>query len=168
MATKTIIKWGLLLGIAVALGTQILTWFGLGLTNWFILLTYILVIAFVILGLIDLKKQEEFKFNFLNAALIVIGIIILSRLIFQTYMFVYTRYIDPSWVETVAETWTISLQETNVAADVIESQISNFRKSYETLPMYTSSLIFLAIPQFIIGLIISVIFVIINKRKTGD
>ncbi|WP_297691167.1 DUF4199 domain-containing protein [uncultured Eudoraea sp.] len=166
MRLKTILKWGILLGVSVALGTQILTWLGLGLTNWFVLLTYILVIVFSILSLTELRNRKEIKLNFLNAILVIIGIVLISRLIFQTYMFIYTRYLDPSWVDTVSKTWTISLQESNVAANEIEQQINSFRKSYEILPMFTSSLISYAIPQFVIGIIVSIIFVFTNKKKS--
>lgn len=166
MGLKTILKWGLFLGVSIVLGTQLLTWLGLGLTNWFVLLTYILVIGFSILSLIELRSREDIKLNFLNAILFIIGIILISRLIFQTYMFLYTRYIDPSWIDTVSETWTISLQESNVATNKIEQQISSFRKSYETLPMFTSSLISYSVPQFIIGIIVSTIFVFANKKKS--
>jgi hypothetical protein len=163
---KTIIKWGLLLGASVALGTQILTWLGLGLTNWFLVLTYLLVVVFSILCLIELRKSGAIKLNLLNAILIILGIILISRLIFQTYMFIYTRYIDPSWVDAVSETWAISLQESNVTADQIDRQINGFRKSYEVLPMFTSSLISYAVPQFIIGIIVSTVFVLIHKIKS--
>jgi hypothetical protein len=166
MGLKTIIKWGLWLGVAVSLGTQILTWLGLGLTNWFVLLSYVLVIVFLIFGLNELKNHDKIKFNFLNALLVIIGIIIISRLIFQTYMFIYTRYIDPSWIDNVSETWSISLQESGIASDKIDQQIKSFRKSYETLAMFTSSLISYAIPQFVIGIIVSIIFVLTNKKKS--
>lgn len=163
---KTIIKWGLIFGASLAIGTQILTWLGLGLTNWFVLLTYVLVIVFSILGLIDLKKWNGTKMNFMNAALLIFGIVIVSRLFFQTYMFIYTRYIDPSWVETVAKTWTISLQESQVDPNIIKQQIEGFRKSYETLPMFTSFLILYAIPQFVLGLVVSTLFLLFNKKKS--
>lgn len=163
---KTIIKWGLLFGASVALGTQILTWVGLGLTNWFLVLTYLLVVVFSILCLIELKKSGEIKLNLLKAILIILGIILISRLIFQTYMFIYTRYLDPSWVDTVSQTWAISLKESNVAPDQIDRQINGFRKSYEVLPMFTSSLISYAVPQFIIGIITSTVFVFTNKIKS--
>jgi hypothetical protein len=166
MGLKTILKWGLFLGVSIVLGTQILTWLGLGLTNWFVLLTFILVIGFSIVSLIELRNREDLKINFINTILVIIGIILISRLIFQIYMFLYTRYIDPFWIDTVSETWTISLQESNVAANKIEQQINSFRKSYETLPMFTSSLISYAVPQFIIGIIVSVIFVFANKKKS--
>lgn len=166
MGLKTILKQGLLLGISVALGTQILTWLGLGLTNWFLVLTYLLVVVFSIICLIELKKSGAIKLNLLNAILIVLAIILISRLIFQTYMFLYTRYLDPSWMDTVSETWTISLQESNVSADQIDRQINSFRKSYEVLPMFTSSLISYAVPQFIIGIIVSAVFVLTHKIKS--
>lgn len=166
MGLKTILKQGLLLGISVALGTQILTWLGLGLTNWFLVLTYLLVVVFSIICLIELKKSGAIKLNLLNAILIVLAIILISRLIFQTYMFFYTRYLDPSWMDTVSETWTISLQESNVSADQIDRQINSFRKSYEVLPMFTSSLISYAVPQFIIGIIVSAVFVLTHKIKS--
>lgn len=166
MEGRTIAKWGIILGIAVSLGTQILTWIGLGLTNWFVLLTYVLVVVFVILSLKELKNRTKTTFNFLHAILSVIGIIVIARLLFQTYMYVHIHYIDPTWVETVASTWTKSLQETNVPANKIEQQIDSFRQSYETIPMFTSSLITYAVPQFVLGIIVSILYVFIDK-KTG-
>ena len=72
MGLKTILKWGLLLGASVALGTQILTWLGLGLTNWFLVLTYLLVVVFSILCLIELKKNGTIKLNLINDIIIIL------------------------------------------------------------------------------------------------
>ncbi len=158
MLLKTSIKWGLLLGLALAVTTQLLTWLGLGLTNWFVVVTYLLAILFIYLVLRTLN-QEQGKLTFLHAALAVVVLIFISRLIFQSYMFIYIHYIDPSWVDTVAATWAKSMQEAGLSPDTIAQQINSFRKLNEPSSMFTIGLILYAIPQLFIGLILSAIFV---------
>jgi hypothetical protein len=162
---KTIIKWGIILGLAVSLGTQILTWLGLGLTNWFLLLTYALLIMVLILVYKELKHQHEGKIGFGKVLLWVFGIILISRIVFQLYMFIYTRYIDPEWIDSVAEIWKTALETSSNSNELIETQLDNFRKSYETIPMFTTALLSYAIPQFVIGLIASTIFYFTQKPK---
>jgi len=162
---KTIIKWGIILGVAVSLGTQILTWLGLGLTNWFLLLTYVLLIMVLILAFKEIKLQHEGKIGFGKVLLWVLGIIVIGRLIFQLYMFIYTRYLDPEWVDSVAETWETALTASSYSPEQIETQLSNFRKSYETVPMFTTALLSYAIPQFVIGLIATAVFYFTQKSR---
>jgi len=162
---KLIFKWGIALGIAVSLGTQILTWLGLGLTNWFLILTYVLLVFVLIFALKEISKIHAGNFKIMNGFLLIVGIIIISRLVFQIYMFIHTRYIDVEWIDSVAEAWEVALTSSNVATVQIENQVQNFRKSYETVPMFTSALLSYAIPQFIIGLIITVVYYFVGNRK---
>jgi hypothetical protein len=80
-------------------------------------------------------------------------------------MFIYTQYIDPDWVNTVAESWTKTLQEANTPAEKIDKQINAFRKSYEPLSMFTIQLINYGLPQFVIGVIVSIPFVLHKKNR---
>jgi hypothetical protein len=164
MNVKTIVKWGILLGVAEVIGTQMLTWLGLGLTNWFIIMMHVLTIVFVILSLKDLKKQTESKINFLHAVILVFCIVLIARLIFQIYMFIYINYIDPMWLETVAISWTTTLQEQNYTQDQIENTIESFRNSYKTIPMFTSALLMYAIPFIAEGIIIAAVYLFITKK----
>ncbi len=162
---KSSIKWGFILGIAVVAGTQILTWAGLGLSNWFVALTYLLVVLIVGLGLKDLKIRLGGKLKFPTAALAVLIIILISRIIFQLYMFIYTQYIDPDWVNAVAATWTDSMTNANISSELVADRIDAFRKSYEPLSMFTVQIINFGIPQIILGLIVSIFFISRNKKK---
>ena len=164
MNVKTIVKWGILLGVAEVIGTQMLTWLGLGLTNWFIIMMHVLTIVFVILSLKDLKKQTESKINFLHAVILVFCIVLIARLIFQIYMFIYINYIDPMWLETVAISWTTTLQEQNYTQDQIGNTIESFRNSYKTIPMFTSALLMYAIPFIAEGIIIAAVYLFITKK----
>jgi len=165
MIVKTSIKWGIFLGLAVVIGTQILTWAGLGLTNWFVLLTFFCVILFIIFCLREIKSSLSGKISFGKAVLAVVILVLISRIIFQLYMFIYTQYIDPDWVNTVAESWTKTLQEANTPAEKIDKQINAFRKSYEPLSMFTIQLINYGLPQFVIGIIVSIPFVFRKKKR---
>ena len=165
MLVKNSILWGVYLGIALALGTQLLTWAGLGLTNWFVLLTYILVILFTAISLGKLKKADNGKLSFGKAALSVFIIILISRIIFQFYMFIYVNYIDPEWLDKVAEIWTQSMQESKLSSEEIEKNIARFRQSYQTSAMFTLEIFRYGASQFILGILVSLFFVLRLRRK---
>ena len=152
--------YGLLLGIGLVVGTQILTWLGLGLTSWFMVLTFGLVIVFLTLGLRRLKQQSGGRLTMAKAALAVVVVILVSRFIFQLYMFAYINYFDPDWVNRVARTWSASMQEAELPADQIARRIESFRQAWKTLPMFTIEIVFVAIPQFVLGFLISLFFVL--------
>lgn len=165
MVLRNTIKWGIILGIAVSLSTQILTWLGLGLTNWFVIMSIILTVVFIALVSKNVQSVNGGNLSFINAIFIVIVLVLIARIIFQIYMFIYTRYIDPLWVDTVSDSWTTTLQNSGVNAEQINAQIQSFRKSYETIPMFTSTLVLYAIPQFILGFITSMFFVLDVKGR---
>lgn len=165
MVLQRSIKWGIYLGLVVVAGTQILTWLGLGLTNWFVGLTYVAVIICIALGLRAFKKSLGSKIPFGKAILFVLLTILISRIIFQLYMFIYVNYLDPNWIEMVAESWTKTMQEASVAEEVINKRIDRFRQAYEPISMFTITLIQYAIPQFILGFIVSLFYVIKLKRN---
>lgn len=153
------IIWGLYLGITLSMMTQILTWLGLGTSNWFIYLTYILVIIFISIGLKKLKSKKEGKLSFISSFSFVLVTILLSRLLFQTYMFVYTHYIDPNWVSKVANIWTQQMEQAGISAEQISNSIQGFKEAYQTGNMFTIELIKYGVPQIIIGVLISLYFV---------
>ena len=155
---KENIKYGLFLGIATSFVTQVLTWLGLGTSNWFVLLTYILVIVFVF---IVIRKQwvKNNSITFLHAILIVSILILVSRYVFQLYMFIYTRYINPNWIDEVSIVWTEIMKENNASEIYISRQLSAFRKSYEPFSMFFIEVFKYGISQIILGVIISLYFV---------
>lgn len=165
MELDTNIKWGIYLGLSVSLATQILTWFGLGLTNWFVFVTYLLVVLCIAWVCNMLKKKNGNQLKFSTALISVLIIVIISRFIFQGYMWVYTRYADPEWVNQVSLIWTDILKEENTPSDKIDQQIQAFIKSYETLPMFTIEVFKYAIPQLVLGVVTSLFFVL-RKGKT--
>ena len=165
MFAKISLKYGLILGVTVSLATQILTWLGLGLTNWFVVVSVILTMAFIAFAAQKIQVIKCGQLTFINALGLVIIMVLVARLIFQVYMFIYTRYVDPLWVDSVAESWALTLQESGSTAEQVESQIQNFRKAYEPLPMFTVALVMYAIPQFFWGLITVLFFVFDVKNK---
>jgi hypothetical protein len=151
---------GFLLGLAISIGTQILTWLGLGLTNWFVLLTYILLILFVF---ITLRKQwitGGSSVSFTTAIMAVLIMVVVSRYVFQSYMYMYTNFIDPNWVSDVSDYWTQSLRDENVPQEEINGTIKAFQHAYEPAQMFTIEIIKYGFSQFILGLLVSLYFVL--------
>ncbi len=165
MFAKKCVMWGILLGIALVVGTQILTWMGLGLSLWFVALTYSMVVMFIALGLRDFKRVNGGQLNFSAAFAFVIISILISRLIFQFYMYVYINYLQPDWVNNVADSWTSAMQEQGASEESIAERINTFRQAWTTSRMFTIELVFMAIPQFVLGVITSLYYVFVNDRK---
>lgn len=90
-----------------------------------------------------------------------------GRYVFQSYMFVYINYIDPQWVDTVAERWTQMLKDADISDEQISKRITIFRKAWEPLSMFTTELILYGIPQFVLGMIVSLFYIFRNPRKTA-
>lgn len=148
------IKWGVLLGAIIVIITQMLTWLGLGTSNWFVILTFISVILVAILFARKARTNFPDNSKALNWILPLLATIIISRYIFQAYMFIYIQFVDPSWVSTVSETWSAMLADQNFTTEQIENQISAFQKSYRPTQMFTIEIVKYGIPQFIIALIV--------------
>ncbi len=161
---KVGIKWGINMGLALVLATQILTWLGLGTSMWFIIINYVVVIIFLTLGIHSFSKLHPQNFNFNKSLGVVLIIVLLSRFIFQTYMYVYTTYADPMWIDNVAETWSQQLIEAEYSQEAIEQNIQAFRNSYRPANMFTIEIIKYGIPQIIIGTVIALIFLWRLKR----
>ena len=152
------IKGGVILGLILVIVTQILTWMGLGTSGWYVGLTYISVIVVAIFFVRLLMSLKDGQPSFMKM-LIPLGIlIIISRYIFQLYMYVYIHHIDPSWVDTIAATWTEMMIDKEMATDLMDTQIAGFRKAYETLPMFTTEIFKIAISQYVLGLMVAGIY----------
>ena len=161
-------KWGFLLGFLTSLGTQILTWLGLGLTNWFVLLTYFLVIVIIGCAVKGWKKYPEPRPGFINILLGVLIAVLLARLIFQAYMYIYIFHVYPTWVDDVAVTWTDSLRQSGAEESTINSMISSFRQAWEPLNIFTIELVKFGVPQFILGgIIAALVWFLPFKRSQG-
>jgi len=44
--------------------------------------------------------------GFLKALVLLLVMILVGRVMYQTYMFLYINFVDPTWVDTVAEVWS--------------------------------------------------------------
>ncbi len=84
--------WGAGLGAAVVLCIQIRTWIGLGLTYWTFTLTYVLVVVFAVLGARSLRKRSAGSPGIGRTVVLIALMILVSRVIYQTYMFIYLTY----------------------------------------------------------------------------
>ncbi len=160
--------WGLALGAAVVLTIQVLTWVGLGLSNWTWILPWMLVVVFAVLAGKSFAKRLGARPRFLQAALLLLVMIFVARVMYQTYMFVYINFVDPTWVDTVAEVWTGQLEESGASEEEIDKRITNFRKQWETGFVFTVGLVAYALPEFVLGLLAMVLGVVQPwKKRTG-
>ena len=160
---KAAIKWGVYLGLARIISTQILTWLGLGTSNWYLVTTYALVALFIFLLIKNIKEQVEGRFPFMNGLIPIIVAILVSMYLFQLYMFIYVNYIDPQWVQNTSDSWIQTMVDSGVDQTVIDNRINYFKKSYQPLSMFTIQILNYGVPQMILGLIVSLFFVF--KRK---
>ncbi len=159
------LKSGLGLGLSISLSTQVLTWLGLGLTNWYAITMNLLVIVFVVYGVRLLWLKNGKSISFLKVVLTVLIIVIISRYVFQLYMFVYTQYIEPEWVEEVSVFWANSLAEQGNSVNTIDNTIKAFKSSYKPINMFTIEIIRYGFFQFILGVLVSLYFVFKKSNK---
>ena len=160
--------WGLGLGAAVVLAIQVLTWLGLGLSNWTWILPWVLIVVFAVLAGKSLARRLGTRPRFLQAVLLLLVMILIARIMYQTYMFVYINFVDPTWVDTVAEVWSGQLEESGASAEEIGRQITRFRKQWETSWVFTVGLVAYALPQVVLGTLAMLVGVVQPwKKRTG-
>ena len=157
--------WGLGLGAAVVLTIQVLTWLGLGLSNLTWILPWVLVVVFAVLAGKSLTKRLGARPRFLQAFLLLIVMILVGRIMFQTYMFIYINFVDPTWVDTVAEVWSGQLAESGATAEEIDKRITSFRRQWETSFVFTLGLVAYTLPQVVLGLLAMVLAVVQPWKK---
>ena len=162
---KISLKWGIILGLTISIGTQVLTWLGLGLTNWYVAITYVAVIVMTFLAAKNQIKALGSKFTYLKALMSVLVIIIVSRYIFQFYMYIYISYIEPTWVDTVSDMWTKMMHDQNVETEVLQKRISSFRKAWQPLNIFTVEIVYIGLSQFILGSIVTSVYKWISSRR---
>jgi hypothetical protein len=157
--------WGLALGAAVVITIQVLTWLGLGLSNWTWILPWVLVVVFALLAGKSLAKSLGTRPGFLKALVLILVMILVGRIMYQTYMFLYINFVDPTWVDTVADVWSAQLEESGATAEQIEKKITKFRKQWETGFVFTLGLIAYALPEVVLGLLAMVLGVVQPWKK---
>ena len=161
------ILWGLGLGAAAVASTQILTWMGLGLSNLTWISTYTLIVVFAVLAGRSLRGRLDRRPGFLQAVLMLLVMLLVSRLMYQTYMFLYINFVDPDWVDTVADVWSGQLRESGSTEEAIEKSISRFRRQWETKFVFTLGIIAYALPEFVLGLVALVVSAVQPWKKDG-
>jgi magnesium-transporting ATPase (P-type) len=162
------LSWGLGLGAAVVLCIQILTWVGLGLSHLTWILTWVLVMVFAVLAGRSLGRRLNKRPRFWQALLLLVVMILVGRVVYQTYMFVYINFVDPTWVDTVAEVWSAQLEEAGSSAEEITENIANFRQLWQTGNVFTLGIVAHVLPQFVLGLLAMTLFVIQPWKKERE
>jgi hypothetical protein len=157
--------WGLGLGAAVVLCIQILTWIGFGLSHLTWVLTWLLVMVFAVLAGKSLGRHLGDRPRFLQALVLLVVMILVGRVLYQTYMFVYINFVDPTWVNTVAEVWSAQLEDAGSSAEQIDQSIASFRKQWETRYVFTLGIVAYALPQLALGLLAMIVGVVQPWKK---
>ena len=165
MMIKQKIKWGLLLGLSISLGTQILTWLGLGLTNLFVLLTYLLVAVFIFHALRKQRRSQQ-SISLWEALITVLVLVIISRYVFQFFLFLYVNYFHPGWIAEVSKYWSELLAEKGTSQVLIDAQIKAFQDAYRPFNMFTIEIIRYGFAQIVLGLLIALFFVFKKNKQT--
>lgn len=169
MSKSALIKhhllWGIGLGAAVVLTIQILTWAGLGLSNWTWILPWVLVVVFAILAGKSLATRLGARPRFLQALVLLLVMIFVARIMYQTYMWVYINFVDPTWVDTVAEVWSGQLAESGATTEEIDRRITGFRRQWETGFVFTLGLVAYALPELVLGLLAMVLAIVQPWKK---
>lgn len=167
--TRALLKhhllWGAALGAGAVLSTQILTWMGLGLSSLTWVSNYVLVVVVAVLAGRSLTRRIAGRPGFWQAAVMLVVMLLVARLMYQTYMFVYINFVDPSWVDTVSEVWTKQLEEAGTTEETIEKNIARFRKQWETKFVFTLGLIAYALPELVLGLVTLVLTAVKPWKK---
>jgi hypothetical protein len=160
------LSWGLGFGAAWVVTIQVLTWIGLGLSNWTWILPWALVVVFSVLAGKSLGKRLGNRPRFLQALLLLVVMLLVGRVIYQTYMFVYINYVDPTWVDTVAEVWSGQLEESGATAEEISTKIATFRSQWQTSYVFTMGLVAYVIPELVLGLLAMLLAVVQPWKKS--
>lgn len=160
--------WGLSLGATVSLCIQILTWVGLGLSHVTWILTYVLVAVFAYLAARSYRDLLGARPGFLRAVLLIAVMILVSRLIYQSYMWVYINFVDPGWVDMVAEFWSAQLAEAGVAEEQIAENIAIFRRQWETDYVFTLGILSFGVAQFVVGIVVALVGVVQPSRRRAS
>jgi len=128
-------------------------------------LTWLLVVVFAVLAGNSLARRLGERPRFLQALLLLVVMILVGRVLYQTYMFVYINFVDPTWVDTVAEVWSAQLEEAGSSAEQIDQSIASFRKQWETRYVFTLGIVAYALPQLILGLLAMIVGVVQPWKK---
>lgn len=84
---------------------------------------------------------------------------------YQTHMFLHINHVDPARVDTVAEVWSVQLEQSGATAEQIDRRITIFRRQWETDYVFTLGLIACALPEVVLGLLAMVLAVVQPWKK---
>ena len=119
------------------------------------------------LGARSLRKRSAARPGVVRTVVLITLMILVSRVIYQTYMFVYLNFVDPTWVDTVAEVWSAQLRQAGAADEKIAMNIADFRNQWETGYIFSIGIIRWGIPQFILGLVAAAVSAVWSRRRSS-
>lgn len=158
------VRFGAALGAAVVSAIQILTWVGLGLTVWTWISSYLLVVLFTALAGRAFLKRGSSPPGMVQTLLMVTAMVFVAKVMFQTYMFVYLNYVDPTWVETVAEFWEGQMRESGTDEERIVANISDFRNQWRTRYIFTIGIVRYSVTELVLGTVSALVSMSITAK----
>ena len=164
------VGWGAGLGAAGVVLIQVLTWLGLGLSHLTWILTFVLVAVFAVVAARSLGRRLGARPTLWQTVVLLAVMTVVMAVIGQLYMFVYINWVDPTWVDTVAEVWSAQMTESGAAPDEIDRNIDMFRRNWRTANVFTLGLVAFALRNFVVGLLVAVVAVVQpwKRRRRGD
>ncbi len=156
--------WGIYLGVAVWLSTQILTWLGMGLINWFVILTCLPVILFAWFGFTNYLNTNDQKVGYLQGIFWTLIVIIMGHSVFQCYMFLYACYISQDRADNVVVMWADHLSTTSLSEEEFTKGIEGVRKPCEAIPIFTIEIVTYGLSQFVPAMMI-IFFKVCKSRR---
>lgn len=164
-ATNTMLTYGLYLGIAsVILSVANYSFGNIFKPHWIVsVLSYVLIIAFIVLGLKIFKEQNNGFLRLGQAIKIGLGITLISGIISVIYFLVFANFIEPDFIANMGDFQEQMMYEKFPDMDeaIIENQIEMSQK-FMTPGLMSA---FVLLGSLISGLIISLIAGLIMKKE---
>ena len=130
------------------------------------IISYVLIIAFIVLGLRAYKIGNKGFLRLGEAIKIGVGIALVSGIIAAIYFFMFSSYVEPDFTEKMGEFQEQLMYEKfpEMDEEIIEKQIEMSKKFMSPSIMAGMTII----GNLIIGLIISLIAGLIMKKEETD
>lgn len=170
---KSIIKYGLITGIAIAV-----LMFTIGWSNWSVNSSYaavigytIMVAAFSMIFVAISKYREESetgKVSFLKAFLIGLGISVIASIFYSVSWGFFDGFSGGEFIEQYATSTINQLKEDGASAEEIEAaeiQMDSYREAYKN-PV--SKMLWTSIEIFPVGILVSIISALIFWYKDKE
>ena len=158
---KPVLKYGLILGVALCICMTISHLLGFNTTNmpsavYGDIVTTVVTVVIVFLA-IRAERRRRGSLTILQGILTGLLVFLISYPITAAFLWFYQHYINPHWLEYVVAYEQSKLAQAGESAAVISDQISRIRSRSTGLAQIVTGLIGTVIFGFILSLIVSLV-----------